>query len=80
MYLSYFREGMAEDSSALTPVKNIVDDPNSNGDVENLLDVVAALVWDCNFQSAKNSRAIQSFVQRYDLCNMYQVDYFSINK
>ncbi|VDL17610.1 unnamed protein product [Hymenolepis diminuta] len=62
---------MAEDNYALTPVKNIVGDPNSNGDVENLLDVVAALVWDCNFQSAKNSRAIQSFVQRFsELANI----------
>ncbi|KAM3179677.1 hypothetical protein ACTXT7_000118 [Hymenolepis weldensis] len=62
---------MVEDSSALTPVKSIVGDLNLNGDAENLLDVVAALVWDCNFQSAKNSRAIQSFVQRFsELANV----------
>ncbi len=45
-------------------LKTILSDPSSNSNVENLLDVIAALVWDCNFQSAKNSKAIQSFVQR----------------
>lgn len=46
-------------------LRTILCDPDSNSNVENVLDVVAALVWDCNFQSAKNSKAIQSFVQRF---------------
>ncbi|KAL5964835.1 hypothetical protein TSMEX_007418 [Taenia solium] len=46
-------------------LRAILCDPDSNSNVENVLDVVAALVWDCNFQSAKNSKAIQSFVQRF---------------
>ncbi|KAH9285851.1 Rho-associated protein kinase [Echinococcus granulosus] len=50
---------------ATPSLRSILCDPYSNSNVENVLDVVAALVWDCNFQSAKNSRAIQSFVQRF---------------
>ncbi|VDN96187.1 unnamed protein product [Rodentolepis nana] len=62
---------MSEDKSASASLKNILSDPNSNGNVNNLLDVVAALLWDCNFQSAKNSKAIQSFVQRFsELANV----------
>nr|CDS31843.1 subfamily T1A non peptidase ue [Hymenolepis microstoma] len=62
---------MSEDRSVSASLKNILSDPNSNGNVNNLLDVVAALLWDCNFQSAKNSKAIQSFVQRFsELANV----------
>ncbi|VDD81254.1 unnamed protein product [Mesocestoides corti] len=62
---------MSEQVSSALQLKNILSDPNSNGNVENLLDVIAALVWDCNFQSAKNSKAIQSFVQRFsELANV----------
>lgn len=61
---------MAEGSSVPASLKNILCNPDSNIDIENLLDVVAALIWDCNFQSAKNSKAIQSFVQRYVLCEI----------
>ncbi|KAL5112651.1 hypothetical protein TcWFU_008078 [Taenia crassiceps] len=50
---------------SVSSLRAILCDPNSDSNVENILDVVAALVWDCNFQSAKNSRAIQSFVQRF---------------
>ncbi|VDL98457.1 unnamed protein product [Schistocephalus solidus] len=59
---------------ALPEVKDlssILQNPTSTGHVENLLDVIAALIWDCNFQSAKNSRAIQSFIQRFsDVANL----------
>ena len=62
---------MTDDNLESLPLNALLSDSNSNGNVENLLDVVAALVWDCNFQSAKNSKAIQSFVQRFVIVNMY---------
>lgn len=40
-------------------------DPNSDCYVEYLLDLVTALVSDCNYPSASNSRTVQSFLNKF---------------
>ncbi len=59
VYSSFIFEMGDEDNVVkeheLVPQDELADD---------VLDVIAALLWDCNFQSAKNSKAIQTFIQR----------------
>lgn len=52
------------DNFPLSELERKVIDPESECYLENLLDVITSLVADCNYPSASNSRAVQSFLKR----------------
>ncbi|THD26568.1 Serine/threonine kinase [Fasciola hepatica] len=53
------------DNFPLNELERKLLDPESECYLENLLDVITSLVADCNYPSATNSRAVQSFLKRY---------------
>uniref|UniRef100_A0A3Q0KN50 non-specific serine/threonine protein kinase n=2 Tax=Schistosoma mansoni TaxID=6183 RepID=A0A3Q0KN50_SCHMA len=55
----------SSDNLPLNELEKELLDPNSECYLENLLDVVSALVSDCDFPSAKNSKSVQSFLKKY---------------
>ncbi|KAH8861455.1 Rho-associated protein kinase 1 [Schistosoma japonicum] len=55
----------SSDNLPLNELEKELLDPNSECYLENLLDVVSALVTDCDFPSAKNSKSVQSFLKKY---------------
>lgn len=58
----------SSDNLPLNELEKELLDPNSECYLENLLDVVSALVSDCDFPSAKNSKSVQSFLKKYVNC------------
>ncbi|CAH8506329.1 unnamed protein product [Heterobilharzia americana] len=55
----------SSDNLPLNELEKELLDPTSECYLENLLDVVSALVTDCDFPSAKNSKSVQSFLKKY---------------
>ncbi|CAH8842547.1 unnamed protein product [Trichobilharzia szidati] len=55
----------SSDNLPLNELEKELLDPSSDCYLENLLDVVSALVTDCDFPSAKNSKGVQSFLKKY---------------
>lgn len=54
---------LSVDNLPLNDLEKELIDPESDCYVERLLDMLTALIVDCQFPSGKNSRGVQSFIK-----------------